>query len=44
MEAADVVLETVREYLESDQGKKLDLVVFCNFELKDVNAYHLTIP
>jgi hypothetical protein len=30
--------------LETDDGKKLDLVVFCNFEKKDEDAYHELIP
>ncbi|KAA8895382.1 hypothetical protein FN846DRAFT_785194 [Sphaerosporella brunnea] len=43
-EAARVALKTVREFLESEDGKKLDLVVFCNFEQKDENAYHQLAP
>ncbi|KAF8544837.1 LRP16 family protein [Trichophaea hybrida] len=42
--AARTALKTVRKFLETDDGKKLDLVVFCNFEKKDEDAYHELIP
>lgn len=42
--AADVAIRTVRDFLESEKGKALKLVVFCNFEMKDVNAYHGILP
>jgi hypothetical protein len=29
----------VRKFLETEAGKKLGLVVFCNFEKKDEDAY-----
>lgn len=38
-EAAETALAAVRKFLETEQGKKLDLVVFCNFEKKDEVAY-----
>ncbi|KAI5851014.1 hypothetical protein BZA05DRAFT_430365 [Tricharina praecox] len=38
--AARVALDTVRKFMETDDGAKLDLVVFCNFEKKDENAYN----
>ena len=42
--AARVALRAVREFLETDDGRKLDFVVFCNFEMKDVDAYHRMAP
>jgi hypothetical protein len=43
-EAAIIALKTTREFLESGKGDSLELVVFCNFEMKDVNAYHKHLP
>lgn len=43
-EAAQVALSTVREFLDSEDGKRVDLVVFCLFEMKDVRAYNELIP
>jgi len=37
--AARVALDTVRRFMETDDGAKLDLVVFCNFEEEDETAY-----
>jgi O-acetyl-ADP-ribose deacetylase (regulator of RNase III) len=37
--AARVALDTVRRFMETDDGAKLELVVFCNFEKKDEAAY-----
>src|SRR5579871_2417080 len=42
--AAPVAIRAVREFLEDGDGDKLDKVVFCTFEMKDVNAYDQTIP
>jgi len=42
--AADVAIKTVRDFLESEKGNSLKLVVFCNFEMKDVNAYNGILP
>ena len=42
--AASVAIKTVRDFLEGDEGKKLDRVVFCTFEMKDVTAYNYWIP
>ncbi|TGZ85745.1 macro domain-containing protein [Ascodesmis nigricans] len=42
--AARTAIKTVREFLDTDAGKKLSLVVFVNFEMKDVNAYNEIIP
>ncbi|KAI9668943.1 MAG: hypothetical protein M1817_005166 [Caeruleum heppii] len=38
-EAAMVALGEVKNFLMSDEGEKLDMVVFCNFETKNENAY-----
>ncbi|KAK2041962.1 macro domain-containing protein [Colletotrichum somersetense] len=43
-EAAPVAAEVVREFLDGEDGKKLDKVVFCTFEMKDVVAYNETLP
>ena len=42
--AARTALKTVRKFLETEEGQKLDLVVFCNFEKKDRDAYIDLIP
>lgn len=42
--AASVALKAVREFLEGDSGDQVDKVVFCTFEMKDVNAYNKLIP
>ncbi|KAI5839314.1 hypothetical protein DFP73DRAFT_562267 [Morchella snyderi] len=38
-EAAGTAISTVRSFLESEEGQKLELVIFCNFEKKDEDAY-----
>lgn len=38
-EAAETAIETVRKFLETEEGGKMELVVFCNFEKKDEVAY-----
>jgi len=43
-EAAPVAAEVVRGFLDGEDGKKLDKVVFCTFEMKDVVAYDETLP
>ncbi|KAK1622197.1 macro domain-containing protein [Colletotrichum phormii] len=43
-EAAPVAVEVVREFLDGQDGDKLDKVVFCTFEMKDVKAYNETLP
>jgi O-acetyl-ADP-ribose deacetylase len=43
-EASEVALDTVRSFLESEQGEKLERVVFCNFMQKDEDAYFSNIP
>ncbi|KKY21924.1 putative lrp16 family protein [Phaeomoniella chlamydospora] len=42
--AAEAALSEVRDFLIEEQGKKLDRVIFCQFESKDVNAYEKSIP
>jgi O-acetyl-ADP-ribose deacetylase (regulator of RNase III) len=42
--AASVALKAVREFLGGESGDQLDKVVFCTFEMKDVNAYNKLIP
>lgn len=43
-EAAEVAIEEVRRFLESDRGEGLDRVVFCSFLAKDEMAYEKLIP
>lgn len=43
-EAADIAASTVREFLESEDGKGIEMVAFVMFESKDWNAYKDAIP
>jgi len=43
-EAAEVAASTVRNYLESEAGKEIEMVAFVMFESKDWNAYKDAIP
>ncbi|GJC78845.1 macro domain-containing protein [Colletotrichum tofieldiae] len=43
-EAAPIAAEVVRDFLDGQDGKKLEKVVFCTFEMKDVKAYNETLP
>ncbi|KAI9732277.1 MAG: hypothetical protein M1818_007596 [Claussenomyces sp. TS43310] len=43
-EAAPVAIQAVKDFLETKDGVKLDKIVFCTFEKKDVIAYNETIP
>ena len=44
-EAAEVAVTEVRKFLSSEpKGRQLDRVIFCQFEMKDVNAYNDFIP
>ncbi|WEW59124.1 hypothetical protein PRK78_004593 [Emydomyces testavorans] len=43
MEAADVAIQTVREFLEACP-QALERVIFCTFEKKDELAYRMLIP
>jgi len=43
-DAAPVAIRAVKDFLEGEQGGKLDKVVFCTFGKKDVDAYNTWIP
>ena len=43
-EAAEAAIDEVREFLTGDQGEEIERVVFCSFEMKDVDAYEETLP
>ncbi|KFX96972.1 hypothetical protein O988_05079 [Pseudogymnoascus sp. VKM F-3808] len=43
-DAASVATKAVRGFLEGASGDKIDRVIFCTFEMKDVNAYNDWIP
>jgi O-acetyl-ADP-ribose deacetylase (regulator of RNase III) len=43
-EAAPCAIGAVQEFLNGEDGEKLDKVVFCTFEMKDVKAYNEWIP
>ncbi|KAL8847810.1 MAG: hypothetical protein Q9221_007162 [Calogaya cf. arnoldii] len=43
-EAAEVACKTVRSFLESEEGQKLDRVVFCCFLQKDELEYQRLLP
>ncbi|KAH8681753.1 hypothetical protein BX600DRAFT_505407 [Xylariales sp. PMI_506] len=43
-EASVVACRTVREFLDSEDGRTLEKVVFVTFEDKDVRAYNATLP
>ncbi|KAF4636044.1 hypothetical protein G7Y89_g2047 [Cudoniella acicularis] len=43
-DAAPVAMKAVKDFLEGENGDKLDLVVFCTFVPKDVNAYNHWLP
>ncbi|KFY59288.1 hypothetical protein V496_05738 [Pseudogymnoascus sp. VKM F-4515 (FW-2607)] len=43
-DAASVATKAVRGFLGSPAGDKIDRVIFCTFEMKDVNAYNDWIP
>jgi O-acetyl-ADP-ribose deacetylase (regulator of RNase III) len=42
--AAQIACQTVREFLETEEGSKLSRVVFVTFVAPDVDAYNKTIP
>ncbi|KAI1206085.1 MACRO domain-containing protein [Annulohypoxylon truncatum] len=44
LDAANVACDTVRKYMDGDDGKKLDKVIFVTFEEKDVRAYNSLLP
>lgn len=43
-EAAETAIAEVKRFLQSQQGEKLERVVFCSFEQKDEKAYEDWIP
>ncbi|KAL8675444.1 MAG: hypothetical protein Q9168_000145 [Polycauliona sp. 1 TL-2023] len=43
-EAAEVACKTVRSFLESEKGRKLDRVIFCCFLKKDEVEYQRLLP
>ncbi|KAI9641706.1 hypothetical protein NHQ30_009562 [Ciborinia camelliae] len=43
-EAAPAALMTVREFLESEKGSKMEKIIFCTFVSKDVAAYNEWLP
>ncbi|KAM0326663.1 hypothetical protein ACHAQA_006532 [Verticillium albo-atrum] len=43
-DAANTAVEVVRTFLEGPDGSKLSKIVFCTFEMKDVNAYNEALP
>ncbi|KFZ07618.1 hypothetical protein V501_06283 [Pseudogymnoascus sp. VKM F-4519 (FW-2642)] len=43
-DAASVATKAVRGFLEGASGDKIDRVIFCTFEMKDVNAYNDWVP
>lgn len=42
--AAPVAIKAVKDFLETENGDKLDKVIFCTFAPKDVNAYNDWLP
>ncbi|XXG95177.1 hypothetical protein Hte_001437 [Hypoxylon texense] len=44
LDAADVACDTVRKFMDGEDGQKLDKVIFVTFEEKDVRAYDRTLP
>ncbi|KAF7544889.1 hypothetical protein G7Z17_g9602 [Cylindrodendrum hubeiense] len=44
LDAAEVACETVRRFLDGDDGDKLVRVVFVTYEQKDVDAYNALLP
>ncbi|KAM0276474.1 hypothetical protein ACHAQH_006701 [Verticillium albo-atrum] len=43
-DAAHTAVEVARNFLEGPNGSKLSRIVFCTFEMKDVNAYNEALP
>jgi O-acetyl-ADP-ribose deacetylase len=42
--AASVAIKAVKGFLEGESGDQVDKVVFCTFEMKDVDAYNKLVP
>jgi len=43
-EAAPAAIRAVKEFLEGEDGDKLEKVIFCTFVQKDVDAYDDWLP
>ncbi len=43
-EAAEAAISEVRSFLTGSDGEKIERVVFCSFEMKDVKAYIEALP
>lgn len=43
-DAAPVAIKAVKDFLESENGDKLERVIFCTFVQKDVDAYNEWLP
>ncbi|KAI0427724.1 MACRO domain-containing protein [Xylaria sp. FL1042] len=43
-DAAAIACSTVKDFLDGEDGKKLDKVIFVTFEEKDVRAYNRLLP
>jgi len=43
-DAAPVAIQAVKDFLEGEDGDKLEKAVFCTFVLKDVDAYNYWLP
>lgn len=43
-DAADTAISEVRSFLTGSDAEKIERVVFCSFEMKDVKAYTETLP
>ena len=44
VDAAKVAISEVRSFLIGSHGDDIDRVIFCSFEMKDVNAYIAILP
>ncbi|KAG9245796.1 hypothetical protein BJ878DRAFT_499866 [Calycina marina] len=43
-DAAPVAIKAVKDFIESENGDKLEKVIFCTFVQKDVDAYNYWLP
>jgi O-acetyl-ADP-ribose deacetylase (regulator of RNase III) len=43
-DAAPVAIQAVKDFLEGEDGDKLEKVIFCTFVSKDVDAYNYWLP
>ncbi|KAI1851515.1 hypothetical protein JX265_012403 [Neoarthrinium moseri] len=44
LDASVAACETVKEFLDGENGSKMEKVVFVTFEEKDVRSYNMTLP